>query len=55
MTTQFERLRQDVLELETYIEKLKKRKNVDVTLITKLMNKKKFLENHITEKQSAIV
>lgn len=51
MTAQFERLEQDVVELETYIQKLRKRKRVDEGLITKLNKKKEFLINHITEKQ----
>lgn len=51
MTAQFERLNQDVLELNNYIAKLKKRKNVDEALITKLEKKKDFLVTHITEKQ----
>ena len=51
MTAQFERLEQDVVELETYIQKLKRRKRVDEGLITKLNKKKEFLINHITEKQ----
>jgi len=51
MTAQFERLNQDVNELETYIQKLKKRKRVNESLISKLKKKKEFLINHITEKQ----
>ena len=51
MTAQFERLNQDVIELDNYIDKLKKRKNVDEALITKLKKKKEFLVTHITEKQ----
>ncbi|MDC0308750.1 hypothetical protein OAL25_00650 [bacterium] len=51
MTAQFERLNQDVVELETYIQKLKERKRVDKGLIGKLVEKKRFLINHITEKQ----
>jgi uncharacterized protein YdcH (DUF465 family) len=51
MTAQFERLEQDVNELENYIQKLRKRKRVDGSLITKLKQKKEFLINHITEKK----
>jgi len=51
MTAQFERLEQDVNKLENYIQKLKKRKRVDDSLITKLNRKKEFLINHITEKK----
>lgn len=51
MTAQFERLEQDVNELENYILKLKQRKRVDEGLITKLNRKKEFLINHITEKK----
>lgn len=51
MTAQFERLNQDVVELDNYIAKLEKRKNVDEARITKLKQKRKFLVAHITEKQ----
>ena len=51
MTAQFERLNQDVIELDNYIDKLHKRKNVDEALIEKLKRKKEFLVTHITEKQ----
>jgi hypothetical protein len=54
MPAQFERLEQDVSELETYIQKLKNRKRVDDNLISKLMKKKEFLINHITEKKMLI-
>lgn len=53
MTTQFARLENDILELETYITKLKKRK-VDSGLINKLLKKKEFLANHITEKRMLV-
>mgnify|MGYP001353124471 CR=1 FL=1 len=51
MTAQFERLRQDVSELEIYIEKLRSKEKQDNSLIGKLMKKKQFLIKHITEKQ----
>lgn len=51
MTAQFDRLEQDVNDLENYIQKLKKRKRVDDGLISKLYRKKEFLINHITEKK----
>jgi hypothetical protein len=53
MTTQFARLENDILELETYIKKLQKRK-VDSGLISKLIKKKEFLTNHITEKKMLV-
>lgn len=53
MTTQFSRLEKDVLELETYIKKLQKRK-VDSGLISKLNRKKEFLINHIAEKKMLV-
>lgn len=48
MTAQLERLNRDVIELETYINKLKKRGRLDI--IPKMMKKKVFLMNHIAEK-----
>jgi hypothetical protein len=49
MTAQLERLNRDVIELDTYINKLKKRGRIDI--IPKMMKKKLFLMNHIAEKQ----
>lgn len=49
MTTQLERLQQDIRELEQYIVKLKhKGKN---NLIKKMDKKMTYLQNHYTEKQ----
>jgi hypothetical protein len=54
MPAQFERLERDVLELETYIEKLKNRKRVDEGLINKLTRKIEFLRCHIADKKLMI-
>ena len=42
MTAQLERLNRDVIELDTYINKLKKRGRIDI--IPKMMKKKLFLQ-----------
>ena len=52
MTAQFDRLKQDVIELENYITKLKQKGKTD--LVSKLSRKREYLKNHITEKQQAL-
>ena len=52
MTTQLERLTQDVNELDQYIKKLQKRGSDD--RITKLKNKKQYLIKHIAEIQQVM-
>lgn len=49
MTTQLERLHQDVQELEHYIKKLQKRGSTDRA--AKIASKKQFLIKHIAEIQ----
>jgi len=48
MPAQLERLKQDIVELEAYIQKLEKRGKT--TLIPKIKRKRDYLENHIAEK-----
>ena len=52
MTAQFERLKQDVVELENYITKLETRGNKD--LVSKIVNKRDYLVNYITEKHKSL-
>jgi len=52
MTAQFDRLRQDVVELNEYIKKLEKRGKKE--LVSKIKKKRQYLEKHITEKQLAM-
>lgn len=52
MTTQFDRLKQDVIELENYITKLQQKGKID--LATKISRKRKYLKDFITEKQEAL-
>jgi hypothetical protein len=49
LTTQFDRLKQDVIELDNYIAKLKKKGQKD--LVSKISRKREYLANHIAEKQ----
>jgi hypothetical protein len=49
MTAQLERLKQDVTELELYINKLQRKGKLD--LVSKLSEKRKFLKNHLAEFQ----
>lgn len=52
MTAQFDRLKQDVVELDNYIAKLKKKGQKD--LVSKLSHKREYLANYIAEKQQAL-
>jgi cell division protein FtsB len=52
LTAQFDRLKQDVIELETYITKLKKKGKTD--LATKISRKREYLKDYIAEKQQAL-
>tara|TARA_B100000035_G_C20759796_1_gene447797 strand:- start:221 stop:382 length:162 start_codon:yes stop_codon:yes gene_type:complete len=52
LTAQFDRLKQDVIELENYITKLKQKGKID--LATKISRKREYLEDFITEKQQAL-
>lgn len=52
LTAQFDRLKQDVIELEDYIAKVKQRGKTD--LVGKLTRKREYLKNYITEKQHAL-
>ena len=52
MTTQLERLNQDVIELQEYKRKLEKRGRKD--LVSKISHKISFLQSHIAEKQVAM-
>lgn len=52
MTAQFDRLKQDVIELDNYIDKLKKRGRND--LVGKLRQKREYLVKYIAEKQQAL-
>jgi uncharacterized membrane protein (DUF106 family) len=49
MTTQLERLQQDIIELEQYITKLKDKGKMDV--IKKMDKKMLFLQSHYSGKQ----
>ncbi len=52
MTAQFDRLKQDVVELENYITKLKQKGKTD--LATKISRKREYLKDYIAEKQQAL-
>lgn len=52
MTAQFDRLNQDVIELENYITKLKRKGKTD--LASKISRKREYLKNYIAEKQQAL-
>jgi len=52
MTTQLERLQQDIEDLAQYIQKLEQRGNR--TAVTKMTKKMSFLKSYAAEKQLAI-